>query len=37
MANATGAGDYGAGSCGVDGGEEDSGPRVDIVTNTYTG
>ena len=26
----------GAGSCGVDSGEENSGPRVDIVTSTYT-
>ena len=37
MADATKAGGCEVGSCGVDGGEEDSRPRVDIVTSTYTG
>ena len=26
----------GMSGCGVDGGEEHNGPRVDIVTSTYT-
>ena len=36
MADATGAGGCRAGSYGIDSGEEDSGPKVDIVTSTYT-
>ena len=36
MADAIGAGGCGAGGCRVDGDKEDSGPKVDIVTSTYT-
>ena len=37
MADATRAGGCGVGDCGVDGVEEESRSKVDIVTSTYTG
>ena len=37
MADAIGAGGCGVGVYGIDGFEDDSRPRVDIITSIYTG